>query len=344
MEKFGGSVSSRYEKDEVRQEKAVEYFQRAFDGNADIKLAKREREKSAEEIQIINLADIYSNMLRAKYNLPDLNIPEDNVHIIPEDRWAEGKIDASGLYSIIDQRVYIREPVSRMSFFGVTFHEFVHFKSHNSISLGELGLEDVNPQTGEFVEESPKLDRVQIGISTWGKIIGEHAHEFFSLNEAITEEIVSRNIWRAFEHPVFEKEKKAIKNYVDKYNSALPEGREPLSEKQIFMGEHEPSLADKIMGKLKGETFNRGIYFGNFAYPRERRLLKIITEKLSQRLPEKYKSADEAFEAFEKAIMLGVHESGKLMFAIKDAFGEGTWKRLGLLEDIDSKIEWAESL
>lgn len=344
MEKFGGSVSSFYERDETRQEKAMEYFQKAFDGNADIKLAKLEREKSAEEIQIINLADIYSNMLRAKYNLADLNISESNVHIIPDDKWDESQTDTSGFYSITDQRAYIREPISKMSFFATTFHEFMHFKSHNSISLGDLGLEDVNPQTGEFVEEFPKLDRVQLGISTWGQIMGERAYTFFSLNEAITEEIVRRNIWRAFEHPVFEKERRMIKDHVDKYNAVLPEGREPMSEKLLFMGEYKPSFIKKAMYKLRGVSTKDKFYFGNFAYPKERRLLKIITEKLSQRLPEKYKRSDESFEAFEKAMMLGINESGELMFAIIDAFGEGSWERLGILEDIDSKIEWAESL
>lgn len=340
MEKFGGSIEIGSAGNEEREAKAAQYFDSLFEGRVDSSeyIKSVEREKTPEEVEIINLANLYSNAIRAKYGMDDLNIPPEIVHIVPKNKWLWETV---GLYSPGEQVVELVEPPSKMELFHVLLHEFIHFKSYNRIDLAELSLEDVNPHTGEFVEDKPKVGVQKIGLDTFS---GEDKRSFLSISEAVVEEATKRNIWRAFAHPVFSEEVEAMRAEKghENYGESLNPGEEPA---YIFSGSKAPSLLTKVLNKAKGAEDKEERYARYFSYPLERQLLYILCKKMAHRVPGMYKDQNAAYEEFEKAMMLGAQAwNSYLKESIGEAFGAGAWERLGTLEKIEEKLEWAQAL
>lgn len=341
MKNLGGSINLESIEDSERRLKAKKYYDSIFEGIPAGVAERKEREKTPEEIEIINLANIYTNALRAKYGLDDFDVPIKNIHVIPNTNWDGGKMNG-GNFCIDTQRVEIREAISKMIFFCNVFHELTHFKSFNKVRLAPLDLSDVNPHTGEFVEDEPKVSEDTVGIST--DTVDGYPN-FYSLNEGITEEVVVRNIWRAFSHPAFEDEVLAVRNFFEENNKSLPPVASPAYYRIVYAGVREPSLLTRIVGKIEGKEYSGDLLKSDFSYPKERELLHIFTKKLAERSPEQYKDQNAAFEEFEKGMMIGVEsEESHLVESIEKVFGAGTWDRLGSFEDIDEKLEWAKSL
>ncbi len=260
IERVVGESNPESEKSSLR------FFSERFNDQAAYEKYKdKEREKTPDEVALIDLANELTNGLLRKYGLEDFNIPPKNIHIITRDALPE--MQGKGLYDAMRQGVLMGEVKGKSHFLDIVTHELLHFKSYNSAQL-------------------VKLDGVEEGITDYrsGIKIGTRDANYFyfsNLNEAVTEEICQRLVRSASEHPLVSEEVKKTRELIGKIKIEKPD---------------EVTYAREVDG---------GVAHVSLAYPEHRKMLNLLIDKLFERNRETFTDREAVFEVFARSEMTG---------------------------------------
>lgn len=261
-------------------------------------LEGKEREKAAEEIQIIALANEGTNEIRRAYGLEDFNIPPQNIHIIKEDEWMFGS--KGGAFRPELQGILVSADDSNLVLMSVIFHEMLHFKSYGALQL------TAGPE--------PELESYRLGLNIMTR---DGKNEFFDpLNEAVTEEMTIRFIKSLADKPLFADEIRLTSEMVDKYSQFLnKQNRTDFKNEILYAAE------------LDGEIITR-----KYDYQEERDRLNKMIDKILEENPDTFQNRDKVFDVFAKAMITGdILPLGKL---VEKTFGKGAFRKLGELGQI----------
>lgn len=272
-----------------------------------------EKEKSPEELEIIGLANELSNEIRQRYGLENFDIPAKNIHIVKKDQKKIWQAEiVAGFHRPSAQAIVVPEKSSHLVFGKTVFHELLHFKSYAAL------------------QKTKELEPEVMGYRSGLSVISRDGNEvyFSRLNEAVTEEIVKRNMEKISSKSIFKKEIDQSDNIVASYPNLKNKNNEPIFNSDFFYADTYKKEGGKNM-----------LRFHNFVYKRERKILNILIDKLLEKNKEKFHDKDEIFDLFAKGMMTGnILPIGRL---IEDSFGEGTFRKIG---ELDSDIESLEKL
>ncbi len=271
-----------------------------------------EREKKDEEVYLINHANRLTNQLRNNFNKPDLNIPADNIHIIPSDvNWPKELGDNTESYYIsLGQLIVLREPEikqlknSKTIFLKNLIHEMIHFKSYGSIKR---------------LENSSEYNVYRSGLKSF-KRENEFIGHFGILDEGVVEELTIKAIEDSKDLPLIKNEFEQTKRYKKVLEAEKTEdGQELINGDELFINfdQDEESLQIVCNGKV-----------------RERKILNQLIEKIYEKNQSQYKNKNEIFEVFVTAEMTGkIIKLGRLL---DKSFGKKTFRKIADIgEDID---------
>lgn len=277
-------------------------------------LKGKEREKTPEEVEIINLVNGLTNEIRQKYGLEEFDIPPENIHVVKNNQWVQKGHDA--VFNSILQAVAMREQPAKLVFAKKVLHEMIHFKSYGAWQVVQ--------------GEKPELDAYRIGIAIYSRD-GKTGY-FKNLNEALTEEIAKRHTTKLFDNSVFTQELKQTKGIMFEHPKAVTESGEPLFDGDTFYAE----AIDRQGDRIEIET-------DKFGFPEERKALNFLIDKLFERNRGSFQNREEVFELFAKRMMTG--NTPPLGELIDKTFGRKTFKKIGELDqDIKALEEFINSL
>jgi hypothetical protein len=327
MEKFSSFDRVVGKASEAEKERILQKAAERFDNQAFENLKGKEREKTAEELQVIALANELTNNLRRQYELEDFDIPPRNIHVITESAWKESGETGSALYASSRQAVATREQPANIVFMEKVAHELLHFKSYGALQV--------------------PVDQNKVGEYRLGLIV--HARDgkteyFRNLNEAVTEELTKRLLANVQNHSLIKAEIEQSRTIRDRYPHAM--GKDgPLFNSDTFYAEVE---GKKSWGEAVGRMFGfpeptKKISVERFTYAPERKMFNMLVDKLFERNKEQFSDREEVFEVFAKGMMTGnLLEIGRL---VDGTFGSGTLRHIGELDgDIKEQIKYIESL
>lgn len=172
---------------EIEKDDILIDSEEAFKNQTFKELAGQEREKSAEEIQIINLANEAINKIRNEYNLPTFNIPAENIHVIKEEDWTQ---TGKAYFSPLTQSICVKSTESKLIFLEKVTHEIIHFKSYSALQITNT--------------EEPRVDGYRLGLSIISRD-GKTTY-FEKLDEAVTEELTKKVVLELMNGPLFNNE------------------------------------------------------------------------------------------------------------------------------------------
>lgn len=273
-----------------------------------------EKEKTTEELEIINIVNDKTNELRKKFGLPELNIPPNNVYLIPRDApWPNDL--KSDYYFIVGQFIVVREPEteqmrrSNVILAANIIHEMMEFKSYNALKK---------------LEHVRSLGVYRSGLQTYRRPDSGESY-FGNIDEAIKEELTIRLLKELKGHHLFESEfnqTNKIKKYLLDKKSA--ESDPFTSEDTFYIKFDQKSL------ELHSERFGR---------TQERRVLNTLIDKIyqNQRNADQFKSKEEIFDIFFRASMTG--KTVGLWRLVEQTFGKGTFRKIAETGEDINKLE-----
>jgi hypothetical protein len=91
-------------------------------------LEGKEREQTNEERQLVDQANIMTNLVRQRFGLPGIVVPYEAVHVIKKDEW-QGRGNA--LYNEGKKAIAVKETERNLSFKKKVVHEMLHAKIGN---------------------------------------------------------------------------------------------------------------------------------------------------------------------------------------------------------------------
>lgn len=317
-------ATSEVEK-EILKEKAELFDNQIFES-----LKGAEREKNAEDLEMIGIANYATNAMRLKYGMEEFDIPAQNFHIIPGHEWVKDQsLDGiAGVYNSSMQAVVMRDTGATSLVMLSTFiHEALHFKSYNALQI--LDADNRSEKIG--LTNISKAKSYRDGLMTRSRDGKEHY--FSELNEAITEELSKRLMAgmknELEESPLFAEEIRQTQELIKKHSSTIADnGRRLFTSDTLYAETTEPdNFLDATMiflGK-RSEKIRTKV----FAYGKQRRMLNSLIDKVWSKHKDIYKDQEEVFDVFAKAYMTGnLLTIGRL---IEDTFGEGTFRKIGEL-------------
>ena len=278
-----------------------------------------EREKTPEEIKIIDLANQKTNKLREKFGLPELSIPLENIYVIPREAPWPRDIEYDNYYIQISQNIIIREARvrklrdSKTIFAERVIHEMIHFKSYKSLKT---------------LENLSAVGAYRIGLHTYKRKNSSESY-FNNINEAIVEELTIRLLKELEEHPLFRDETiqtKKLKKLLAKEKS--DEGKYLIKGDELYINFDQ------------GKSILSSAYFAN---EKEREVLNILIEKTFQKNKNKFKNKEEVFSIFVEATI-----TGKMIFLgnlVDKTFGRGVFRKIAQIDtDVDKLKEYVRNL
>jgi hypothetical protein len=269
-------------------------------------LEKNEIPKMPYEIEAIKIANDITNKLLERFGLTPFDIPDKNIHILPEKLFKEirggiEKVRGSTFYKdqlILINNEEIKDVFSKIE---VIFHEIIHLKGHLSIEITEKESNSFGYRiyrSGlEIVSSIKKLEE------------GLGFYAFKGLNEAVVEEIVKKNFWEFIKRNPYLKEEYEWQN-----SEEAQKIKKELAEK------HNIPIEEIMWVSKDGKDYD------NFGYYPQRKILYHIVKILYQDNIDKFKSQDEVMDLFIKA-----HFDGKILEIarlIEKSFGEGSFERI----------------
>lgn len=269
-----------------------------------------EREKTKKEIELLNRANDLTNELLQEMGLEAFDVPLENIHIIKASKWDEKLNHLSGRYHHYYENISMRESPKLSVFFAVAVHELLHMKSYQASQL----------TTGN----KPRMKTYRMGMTT---ISRDGKKEYFTrLNEGVTEELT-----------------KKICEVELKTNPLLQEEHQRTEALR-------KQLAWSARNILSGRQFNKDTYnayrvsknriiVNDYAYVDERKSLGILVEKISKKSGE---SEESVLKAFAKSMMKG--QFIDLARMIEDAFGGGTFRKIGSIMDAKELLSYVKGL
>jgi len=278
------------------------------------------REKSPQELKIIDLVNEQTNKLRKKFDLPELNIPPENIYVIPHNAdWPKDLKDQGSYFAPLGQFIVIREPAikqlreSKLVFIKKVLYEMIHFKSYNALKK---------------LENSSSFDAYQIGLHTYKRSDNDESY-FGNLNEAVIEELVIIFLNSLIEHPLFKNEFKETAKMKKHFSDQKTSTGKPLINGDEYY--------------INFDQDNSKLWSANITRRQERRILNKLIERVFQKNMDKFKSKEEVFDLFVEAIMTGkIIRLGRL---IDKTFGKKTFRKIAELEsDVDQQEEFINNL
>lgn len=267
-----------------------------------------EIEKSSEQIEICNILNDYTNKILNKYGIDNFDISPDNIHIFDSRLQSEG-MDIGGQFIAEDQSILVRNSGNKLSFAHYLSHEIIHLKSHGTVQV---------------IRENSESFDLDFGYRSGFKMKSRDGkREFFhKIDEALTEEL-SKEITQDIKknnNPIFQNQIKETDEVCEGFFVAS--GSEDIVYAERF----------KDDDPRKGEYL---VFAEEYAYVEERRILKLLIAKICQKTERNYR---EIFELFVKGKLKGnIFELAKLIDA---NFGEGTFRKLGEVSNLDDNKEF----
>jgi len=315
---------------ETEKERILYDMGERFDDQVFEDLIGKEREKTKEELQIINIANLETNEIRKIYGLDSFDISPNNIHVVTEEQWPREK--STAFFKSMLQGVAIREKLSNISFMKTILHEMLHFKSYNSLQMTS--------------GENPELNEYRLGLTVSTRD-GKDLY-FMNLNEAVTEELTKRSLKKLLEHKLFTNEIEQTITIMSQYPQAITDSGNPLFDEDTFYAEVQGSKSwresvDRLFGRrILGSSITK-ISIEGFTYQPERKILNILIDKILERNSDKFQDREEVFEVFAKGMMTGnILPIGRL---VDLTFGKGTLRSIGELDsNINLQQEFVNSL
>jgi hypothetical protein len=311
---------------DVEKERIMQTMEDRFDDQEFKDLIDKEREKTSEELQIINLANQVTNELLKRYGLDNFDIPPQNIHIIKEDEWPRDE-KGSAVYISSFQGIATREQDSNIVFLKKAIHEMLHFKSYNAAQV----TKSENPEVAEY--------RVGLVVHTRD---GQTMY-FKNLNEATTEEITKELIRKLPSENLIKEEIHQTQDLSSRYSDAVTASGQPLFGDDVCYAKlsDKTTVKDKI-GRVFGVERSRKIYVDQFSYGKERLILHKLSAKLFKGNPQ-FHTEEEVIEFFKKCMITGnILPLGRL---IDGTFGKGTLRKIGELDsDVEAQEKFVDSL
>lgn len=313
------------------EEKILKHKAEVFDDQIFESMKGKEREKSAEDLEMIAIANNSTNVLRKKYGMDNFDVPAKNFHMVPKEKWPPGE-DSDGIYSSSAQSIAIKDAdESRLYTLSKLIHESLHFKSYNALQI--LSAEKTE------ADKKPELSSYRVGFATYsrnGKI------EYFSeLNEAMTEELSKRilsDLLGSLRHnPIFSEEIQKTEEIANKYS-----GAKVKSGKLLFTGDtlHARTEIPNDLGEIIRYMIGKRsptIKTESHTYRKQRRMLNSLMDKIWNKHHDKFKDQEEVFDVFARSYMTGnLLPIGRL---IEDTFGKGTFRNIAELDMSSKKKE-----
>ena len=305
MEKFSAfdrviGKASANKKKEILKEKENQFNDQRFE-----ELSGMEREKTPKELEIISLANQYTNEIRQKCGLSAFSVPSANIHVIRRSAWPKRE---SAFYSSMMQAVALLEQPASIVFMKKVVHEMLHFKSYNALQITAGDDSEIN----EY--------RVGLTVSTRD---GDSMY-FRNFYEAVTEEITKNIIAKLSSNPLFVEEIRKTGEIINTHYDAKMSDGENLFDKNTFYAEMENGS-----NKINTESFTN---------EKERKILNILIDKLFKHNRKEFNRREDIFEIFSKAMMTGnILSLGKL---IDRTFGVGVFRKIG---ELDNNIKEQEN-
>lgn len=306
-----------------KKEQILKEIEKNFNEQSYKSLKSFEREKSAEEVEIINLANELTNQLRRSYGLNDFNVPLKNIHVIPDFFWPRSAV-GEAMYIPTMQAVFIMDnsdmnKSKKVYFFKRIIHEILHFKSYNALQTINTGAKDL-------------LDEYRMGLivkSRKGDVV-----YFSNFNEAVTEEMTKRIIINFFSNPSFVKEAEQT----ERADGLFSEKTE--SNKNFFLRKEKNTSFFRMSGIKKADWKMISKFF---SYGEERENLNLLMDKIVEKNSGKFKNKEEVLMVFAKGMITGnILPLGRLL---DRTFGKGIFRKIGELDkDMQKQKEFINSL
>ncbi len=261
----------------------------------------KEKEKSLEELQMIEMAADSLDQLRFKYGLDPIEVPPENIHVVFENSFKEKMKEIDGIFNAKEQGMIVEEKSTRVEFMALVTHEMTHFKSYAALQV---------PQN------STNVENYRLGLRVVDR---NNKNKYFrALNEGITEEITKRICFEKFlTNSLFAEEISLTKENTKR-------GRKLVNTRT------KKSLVnnDLFYLDLKKEKDNFIVnHRAEFTRPNERKALNLVIDALFVENQDKYENRTQIYEEFEKAMFSGnILTIGKL---VDRTFGEGSFRKIG---------------
>lgn len=271
-----------------------------------------QREKTQEDLEIIRIVNEKTNILRRKFNLPDLNIPQENIYVIPYDApWPEDFEGCSYFVPTL-QLIVVREKNIGKSYFSkVVFaanllHEMIEFKSYAS---------------AKKVSDS-FFDICRAGLKIYRASDSNEAY-FSNINEAIVEELGIRIFDKLKGHELLKFEI-TLTNQIKKNIS-----EEKLAGFEFLLNDDIYSIGLDLENSM--------LLWSGFAYPRQRKILNNLVEKIYRRNADKFRESEQVFNMFANAVFTGrMVRVGRL---IDKTFGKGAFRTIAEIDKHVNELE-----
>ncbi len=300
------------------EEKTLRQQAEIFNDQIFESLKDKERVKTPEEVAMISLANEMTNTLRKHFGLNDFDVPAQNIHIIEKDKWIRKEI-FDGVYNSQLQGIALKDKQeSRMEFLATVTHELLHFKSYNALQLAKSKKSEIMPY--------------RLGLEVFSRD-GKERY-FTELNEAMTEELTKRIFITAFDdlqkNQLLKEEIAKSKKIMEKYPDVRAKSGRYLFGPDTFYAKSQlPKEVSELLKYFLGKRLPK-ITVEKFSYPRQRRTLNSIFEKILKKYPDRFANTESVFEFFSKAYVTGnILPIGRL---IEDVFGKGSLRKIAELD------------
>ncbi len=256
--------------------------------------------KKPSEIETIKISNEITNNLLKEFGLPQFDIPERNIHILPEAAYKRMFYNEYGAATFDNPQMILvnnDKEVHSMARSSEIFHEMVHLKGYLALELDKKSLSGY--RSGLIIYPT----RLKIANN-------KNAKYMTGLNEAIVTEIEKR-----YSPQIFKKNKYLKKEYDFQKSEKI----ENLKKRNAEDYGVDPEDIEAIDEK------NKLIYF--YAYPEQRQVLHFIANSIHKENKEKFKSEEEVMKKFFRAHFTGnVLDIARL---IENSFGKGSFRILG---------------
>ncbi|OGG65804.1 hypothetical protein A3I99_03185 [Candidatus Kaiserbacteria bacterium RIFCSPLOWO2_02_FULL_45_11b] len=292
-----------------------------------------EREKTAEELQMISVAENNVNDLRAKYGLSPVPLPPEKVHIIYGDELTLGNATTrnAGGFEAMNQVIITTdaEEIGRSGIgrFDVIQHESLHAAQYQSL------------QSSGAISTS-----YRVGVNVTSRKPDSESGNFLQylnpLNEAITEENSRRLVLNT------SADEPEIGHIIAKRNEEFKEFKD-FCENTPNHGYPEALLAgDVLQSKINPETGRPSVK--PFAYYYERQTMWKLFDKIYEKNPAAFpdktptEAREEIFDMVTKASFDGnIMPFGRL---VNNSFGNGTFRDYGHLQTVEDISNFIDAL
>ncbi len=267
-------------------------------------LKKYEKEKTKEEIALINFANEETSRLMKEAGMEPFDIPLENSYVVSGESLSEMPVKHRTAFSfperycaIFNGDFFEKDP---SNFGSSALHEMLHLKSHISMQSNS---------------GSQSLLRVGFAVySSQKETEEERDHRHFSgLNEAVVSETERRLNTELLELPELEKEKEWLNS------RGCKEIKAGIAKERNIL-ESDIAWCDK-----------EGKEFRIFPYCYPRKVFCYLCEEIQKQFSDKFKDKDDVYKIFLNALFTG--RLMEIAHLVDDTFGKGSFRILGNMDD-----------